>query len=207
MSRPQKLHLTEDNKLISTREALVEAVLELVKVKSFDNISLREVTRTAGISPAAFYRHFDNMEQLGLTIVHESFELLRIGFKEARSPRDSRDGLRSLEIIRDFHTNYPARFRFIIAEVNGVEPIRQAIYAQWQILEEDLIDDLRTFEGLEHLSRESHRMIASVIKSVIVNSASEQFLHSSSEEEQQAAFHLSVSQLRLVMIGARLWKD
>ena len=49
-----------------TRQALLRAALKLLSRNSFDSISLREVTREAGITPTAFYRHFDDMEELGL---------------------------------------------------------------------------------------------------------------------------------------------
>src|SRR5688500_14594257 len=59
-----------------TRAALLRAALKLLSRSSFDSISLREVTREAGISPTAFYRHFDDMEELGLVLVEQSFGTL-----------------------------------------------------------------------------------------------------------------------------------
>ncbi len=55
MSRPQKRHRSHSDTVINTRQALLEAVLELIsRDKSFDAISLREVTREVGITPGAF---------------------------------------------------------------------------------------------------------------------------------------------------------
>src|SRR5665213_2140333 len=68
-----------------TRQALVRAALTLLTDNSFDSLSLREVTREAGITPTAFYRHYDDMEALGLSLVEESFESLGAMLKEARS--------------------------------------------------------------------------------------------------------------------------
>jgi AcrR family transcriptional regulator len=39
----------------------VAASLRLLEDRSFSALSLREVTREAGIVPAAFYRHFDSI--------------------------------------------------------------------------------------------------------------------------------------------------
>jgi AcrR family transcriptional regulator len=39
--------------------------------RSFVSISLREVTREAGVVPTAFYRHFKDMDELGLALVDE----------------------------------------------------------------------------------------------------------------------------------------
>src|SRR5919206_3279534 len=68
-----------------TRKALLRAALKLLSRNSFDSISLREVTKEAGISPTAFYRHFDDMEELGLALVDESFESLHAMVRSARA--------------------------------------------------------------------------------------------------------------------------
>ena len=68
-----------------TRQGLIRAALKLLSQHSFDSLSLREVTRQAGITPTAFYRHFDDMEELGLVLVEESFRSLGEMLKDARS--------------------------------------------------------------------------------------------------------------------------
>ena len=68
-----------------TRAALLRAALKLLSRSSFDSISLREVTREAGITPTAFYRHFDDMEELGLVLVEESFGTLSDMLRGART--------------------------------------------------------------------------------------------------------------------------
>ncbi|MCB1145620.1 MAG: TetR family transcriptional regulator, partial [Leptospiraceae bacterium] len=51
---------------------------------NFSAISLREVTKIAGIVPAAFYRHFNNMDELRVELVDYSFKPLRRMLKEIR---------------------------------------------------------------------------------------------------------------------------
>src|SRR3954467_13710082 len=69
----------------ATRRAIVAAALRLLEERSFSALSLREVTREAGIVPAAFYRHFDSMEALGLVLIDESFRALRDMLRGARA--------------------------------------------------------------------------------------------------------------------------
>ena len=69
----------------ATRRAIVAASLRLLEDRSFSALSLREVTREAGIVPAAFYRHFDSMEALGLVLIDESFRVLRDMLRGARA--------------------------------------------------------------------------------------------------------------------------
>src|SRR3954447_25171055 len=68
-----------------TRRAIVAAALRLLEERSFSQLSLREVTREAGIVPAAFYRHFESMEALGLVLIDESFRVLRDMLRSARA--------------------------------------------------------------------------------------------------------------------------
>ena len=68
-----------------TRRALVDAAFnQLSAEKSFSNLSLREVAREAGIAPTSFYRHFKDMDELGLAMVDESGLVLRQLMRQAR---------------------------------------------------------------------------------------------------------------------------
>lgn len=68
-----------------TRRALVDAAFnQLTADKSFSNLSLREVAREAGIAPTSFYRHFKDMDELGLAMVDESGLILRQLMRQAR---------------------------------------------------------------------------------------------------------------------------
>jgi len=210
MSRPQKTHLAENNELISTREALLRAVLKLVEHKSFDAISLREVTREAGVSPAAFYRHFDNMEHLGLTIVEESFAILREGLKLARTDTQQRNliGLRSIECLNQFGISHPLHYRFICSNTHSAAAaIRNATSKHTEILRQDLAEDLRNTPELQHLSRESLDMIADHLKTTVINIAAEILIGGESEEKRQKVTEKAVKQIRLITLGALQWRD
>ena len=68
-----------------TRQALIEAAFnQLSADHSFSNLSLREVAREAGIAPTSFYRHFKDMNELGLTMVDEAGLTLRQLMRQAR---------------------------------------------------------------------------------------------------------------------------
>ncbi len=54
-----------------TRRRLIDATLKLSAKHGFAALSLREVCKEAGITPAAFYRHFRDMDELGLVLVDE----------------------------------------------------------------------------------------------------------------------------------------
>src|SRR4029077_8403513 len=68
--------LSREERKEATRRAIVAASLRLLEDRSFAALSLREVTREAGIVPAAFYRHFESMEALGLVLIYSSIRRL-----------------------------------------------------------------------------------------------------------------------------------
>lgn len=64
--------LTREEKKRQTRQAFYNAVLDLCMMgQAFSSISLRQVTREVGVVPTAFYRHFDDMEELGKSLVED----------------------------------------------------------------------------------------------------------------------------------------
>ena len=68
-----------------TRRSLIEAAFsQLSAERSFTSLSLREVAREAGIAPTSFYRHFKDVDELGLTMVDESGLMLRQLMRQAR---------------------------------------------------------------------------------------------------------------------------
>ena len=65
--------LTRAEQKQQTRNNIMAAALKKMNEdKGFSSLGLREVTKEAGIAPASFYRHFKNMEELGLALVSEA---------------------------------------------------------------------------------------------------------------------------------------
>src|SRR6185503_14671539 len=110
-----------ETRKVQTRQALLDAALDLVEGgKGFGSLSLREITREVGIVPAAFYRHFHDVEELGLALVDESMTTLRLMIREPReSPLEpERIIKRSVEtLVRHVRANR-RHFRFIASEMH-----------------------------------------------------------------------------------------
>ena len=105
-----------------TRRALIDAAFnQLTAEKSFSNLSLREVSREAGIAPTSFYRHFRDMDELGLTMVDEAGLTLRQLMRQARK-RIANGGsviVISVETFFEFINNSPNVFRLLLRESSG----------------------------------------------------------------------------------------
>ena len=105
-----------------TRRALIDAAFnQLSAEKSFSNLSLREVAREAGIAPTSFYRHFNDMDELGLEMVDEAGLMLRPLMRQARK-RIAAGGsviAVSVETFFEFITNSTNVFRLLLRESSG----------------------------------------------------------------------------------------
>jgi AcrR family transcriptional regulator len=53
-----------DARQIRTRDTLLEALLRLIEVRPFDQVTIREIAKEAGIGYATFFRHYQSKEAL-----------------------------------------------------------------------------------------------------------------------------------------------
>ncbi|KMK51035.1 GntR family transcriptional regulator [[Actinobacillus] muris] len=105
-----------------TRRALVDAAFnQLTAEKSFSNLSLREVAREAGIAATSFYRHFKDMDELGLAMVDESGLILRQLMRQARKRLEKGGSVIviSVETFFEFIEERPNMFRLLLRESSG----------------------------------------------------------------------------------------
>lgn len=67
-------------------QEIISAALNLVGPhRSISSLSLREVTREAGIAPNSFYRHFKDVEALNVAIIELAGKHLRTIIRDART--------------------------------------------------------------------------------------------------------------------------
>ncbi len=128
-----------------TRRKLIEMALQLSVEKGFAALSLREVTQAAGISPAAFYRHFREMEDLGLALLDEVGLSLRRLLREARRRLggDPRVVEVSVDTFLDYVSENANLFRLFLGERQGAsKAFRKAIHEEIDRFVGELTEDL-----------------------------------------------------------------
>lgn len=127
-----------------TRRALVDAAFnQLNAEKSFSNLSLREVAREAGIAPTSFYRHFKDMDELGLAMVDESGLVLRQLMRQARQRIERGGSVVTLSVDTFFEliASRPNVFRLLLRESSGTSlAFRTAASREIQHFVEELTD-------------------------------------------------------------------
>ena len=102
-----------------TRQKLLDAAgAELASGRSFDTLSLREVAKIAGIAPTSFYRHFQDMEGLGLALIDEhGAGLLTLMHRVREQAAEGRSVIRaSVETLFDYIFSNQGVSRMILQE-------------------------------------------------------------------------------------------
>ena len=183
-----------------TRRSLIDAAFsQLSANRSFSNLSLREVAREAGIAPTSFYRHFKDMDELGLTMVDEGGLLLRQLMRQARQ-RIVKEGSvirTSVETFMEFIDSSPNVFRLLLRERSGTSSdFRAAVAREMQ----HFVAEMTEYLISSGMSKEeaSIQAEASVI---LVFSSGAEALDLSKQEREELTERL-VMQLRMIAKGA-----
>jgi AcrR family transcriptional regulator len=122
-----------------TREELLRAALRLGAIHGFASLGLREVAREAQIAPTSFYRHFEDMEALGLTIVRDKIQPF---LSEWVAPLGAGEGEPTTLVNALFHAvdRDPELTRFLVAErVGSSAALRRALRDSLLVLGQPLL--------------------------------------------------------------------
>jgi len=184
-----------------TRRALIDAAMNQLSAEhGYASLSLREVAREAGIAPTSFYRHFQNMEELGLTLVDESGLALRQLLRQSRQQIAKGGSIvrASVETFMQFVADNKAIFRLLLQEHSGTSrEFRLAVARELAHFKAELVDYLvaeQTFDrGLAELQADA------IVR--IVFSAGADSLDSNAKECLKLTEN-TIQQVRLVAKGA-----
>ncbi|HEX4871934.1 MAG TPA: HTH-type transcriptional repressor FabR [Nevskiaceae bacterium] len=195
-----------------TREALLDAALRLMaEGRSFTSLGLREITREAGVVPTSFYRHFRDLDELGLALVDDGAGTLRRLLREARARGGDYEDLlrRSVAIYRDYVREHRLAFLFVASERSGGSPlIRAAIRTEVSHFASELAQDLRRLNLLPHLSTATLVMVCGLVVDTMLNAAGLLLdLPESPSRQEEELLETFVRQLRLIFLGAAAWRD
>jgi|TARA_Y100001934_G_scaffold68191_1_gene84604 AcrR family transcriptional regulator len=136
--------LSRQEQKLKTRQSIIDAAFQLLNEnRTLSAISLREVAREAGIAPTSFYRHFKDMDELGLTLVDEAGLALRQLMRQARRRIASGGGVidTSVDTFMEFITASSNVFRLLLREHTGTSAAyRLAVSREIQHFTDELSD-------------------------------------------------------------------
>ncbi|WP_409022044.1 TetR/AcrR family transcriptional regulator [Dellaglioa sp. P0083] len=59
--------MTENNQAKLSKNLIIDSLIELLKIKSYQEITITEITKKAGVARLTFYRNFENKDAILLT--------------------------------------------------------------------------------------------------------------------------------------------
>lgn len=195
---------------LQTRLALMDAARSLMDSgRGFGSLSLREVSRTAGIVPTGFYRHFQDMDELGLTLVAEVDATFRSTLREVRRSQIENGSIieASARIFLDAVSANRSQFLFLAREqYGGSQPVRQAIGQLRQQITDDLVADLKLLSRTPHLDDPALEVLADLVVKTVFATLPELI----DAPAEALPPHLTpeakmTQQLRFIFIGAKHW--
>ena len=184
-----------------TRRALVDAAFnQLSAEKSFSNLSLREVAREAGIAPTSFYRHFGDMDELGLEMVDEAGLMLRQLMRQARKRIDAGGSVIAVSVgtFFEFITNSPNIFRLLLRESSGTSQAFRTAAAR-EI--KHFVDELAEYIAQKHGYSQYISYVQAEGIVTIVFTAGANALDMNKSERDQLKQRV-ILQLRMIATGA-----
>jgi TetR/AcrR family transcriptional regulator, fatty acid biosynthesis regulator len=200
-----------DERKQQTRQALMEAALAMVATgRSFPSLSLREVTRDAGVVPASFYRHFRDMDALGLALVDETCQQLRKLVRAARTTQAPGDNMLAASVstfLLYVNANRPA-FHFLMRErYGGTKQVREAIAREIRGFTLDLAADFARFPHFNQLPRSDVEMMSTLLVNTVVAGLGEMLELPADHPDAQGAIAKALTdQLRVIVLGGLAWR-
>ena len=194
-----------------TRQALLDAARHLMESgRGFGSISLREVARSAGIVPTGFYRHFTDLDQLGLALVNEVDETFRQTIRLVRHNEFVLGGITdaSVRIFLDVVAANRAQFLFLAREqYGGSQPVRQAIATLREAISSDLAADLGRMPRWQHLDEAALGVMADLVVKTVFATLPELIDSQDPPAPGQLSAQAKITQqLRFIFVGAKYWQ-
>ncbi|GAA2837971.1 TetR family transcriptional regulator [Kitasatospora sp. CM 4170] len=195
-----------------SRRALLDAGLHLLADQNLASLGVREVTRAAGLSPAAFYRHFPDLAALGVALVEESLASLHVMIRSVLAGGDGAEEVidRAVEVIEQHVRDHRPHVRFLSRERHGgVRQVREAIDAELGRFAAEVGAALALQPASEGWGPEDLRMLAELYVDRMVSTAAA-FLEAleAPDADPEAERRIAAAagfQLRLISLGRRHW--
>lgn len=190
-----------------TRTQLLECTLDLSADRGLAGVSLREIARAAGIVPTAFYRHFDSMDALGLTLVDDGMRALRSMLRDARRSPNPTNGRESLAVLSKHVRANRELFRFLYRErFGGSAAVRYAIETELRLIIGELTVDLSRVPDFATWDTDDLDMAADLLVSSMLEAMSPFIGAKSTGLDDEEVLIRTEKQMRVLLLGLGQWK-
>jgi len=184
-----------------TRRQLIDAALgQLSAERSFSSLSLREVAKEAGLAPTSFYRHFSDMNELGLTLVDEAGLTLRQLMRQARQRIADGGSVihTSVHTFMEFIEDNGNIFRLLLRERSGTSTeFRAAVNREIRYFTMELCDYL---QQVNNLDVDVAYLQANAAVTIVFSAGSDAL--DVDKKEREHLTDRTINQLRMIARGA-----
>jgi AcrR family transcriptional regulator len=193
---------------LATRQVLLDSALKLMERQGLSSLGLREVTREAGIAPAAFYRHFADLEELGVELVRESLGSMHELLREIRTAEAETEDVieRTVDLVARHVREHRPHFRFLAREWHGgVAGVRAAIAAELGTFIDELVEDLAAQSDTGRWEPAELRVLARLYVDVIMLTAADLLDAAEDGDAERRIIDEALIQLRIVSVARLHW--
>jgi len=126
-TRTQAKRAVRAHSRASLRDQIRDTARELFAREGYESVSLRRIGAEVGCSPMAMYRHYENKEELLLSICEETFSrMIRLLDETREKPGTPLERLRrSLRTLLDFHLSHPNHYKVTFMTVMPPGPVAE----------------------------------------------------------------------------------
>jgi AcrR family transcriptional regulator len=185
------------------------ALLRIQAGENFDAMSLRSITKAAGVVPAAFYRHFESLDDLGLALMDESFRTLRAVLRDARKGDPAEAITGSVRVLVGYVDDHRDHFAFIArARGSSSDRLRRAVLGEVRLFASELATDLARFPFLRDWAIDDLNMVATLIANAMISTVEAILETPAGDQRAHAAIATTAEkQLRLIILGVPQWRS
>lgn len=189
-----------------TKEELFQAALKLIgPQKSIASLSLREVAREAGIAPNSFYRHFKDIDELAIELIHRSGIVLRQILNESRLKASKHSSIirSSVDIFIEQLDADEGNLSLLLREgYTGSSSYKEAVEKQLNYFQQELQDDLARLEIINNTDKIAHPdLVAKAITQLVFNMGAK--LLNMPNENRKLVAEETMMMIRMIIEGAR----
>lgn len=188
-------------------QALLRVTLRLAATHGFVSLGLREVARAADIAPTSFYRHFADMEELGLALIEELAGRFTSGWVSPDGVPPAGAGTeRAFDALSAralaSAAEDPELMRFILAErVGAIPSFRAAIGKKLSVVRSAIHDGFVEELGVDAVKARAPVSDAADAATALLLEACEQSLDRGAEQVPALREQL-LRQIRVLLAGA-----
>ena len=188
-----------------SQDDLIQAAMSLIgPTRSMATLSLREVARTAGIAPNSFYRHFRDVDELGIALIALAGSSLRHVFSEARQ-RISAGSSVVQTSLNVFYEQLNAKERYLellLCEGRvGSLAYQAEVDRQLQFFEHELTSDLIRLEAQNANKLHEPTIVAKAITRLVFSMGAQAV--AKSPEQKQELLEQTATMVYMILAGAR----